>query len=557
MYDDFEQSYTNKYTALFATGGGRKINTDIIKKAVSSLDNRQKNTLFKKYPNIKTFFEAPKGDTISINKLKNTLSDLRRFDRQLTKGKIPIEGEPVEGAVSKLIGSIKEQFKKDLGEDDIWYTEFLKLDKAYAKNKDLYKGVIAKLMTTKNGRLVIANEDVFKQTFKKGAGQEQRIDDIYEILKKKPSAITTYKEQILGAYKQAVDPNTTGKINLVAHQKFLNDYKYALEKFFGGKGGFKQIENIGELAKKVEAAALKRDKVLKQLGKSTEGKIESMDPDKIFAFLYNNKSPTTLNKVMAIIKEDKDLLNAFQTVAKDDLLFKVTDNRGNFVFDKFADYLKDNKQILIRTFADNPKFIKDLGMMRDALEITTRKSTDKTISKAETALNDIIRARLGQFTVAGRTFTALKKIVRADVDKQLAEIITDPKRLEDLVKLKNLKKDSKAAKQIITRLFGYYIFDERFFEDDQFTPAMIDFVDTNKISQNVEEAEKVINLAQNIELDDKFNQTIMPQGNVPAPQAVDTRLLAQAPTNTGIMQNLSSTEQALLDPLEQQIAMRT
>jgi hypothetical protein len=196
-------------------------------------------------------------------------------------------------------------------------------------------------------------------------------------------------------------------------------------------------------------------------------------------------------------------------------------------------------------------------MMRDALEITTRKSTQKTISKAETALNDIIRARLGQFTVAGRTFTALKKIVRADVDKQLAEIITDPKRLEDLVKLKNLKKDSKAAKQIITRLFGYYIFDERFFEDDQFTPSMIDFVDTNKISQNVEEAEKVINLAQNIELDNRFNQTVMPQGNVPAPQAVNTNLLAQAPTNTGIMTNLSRTERALLSPEEQEIAMRT
>jgi len=557
LYDDFEQSFTNKYTLLFKKGKDRKVKTDLIKKAVSSLDNRQKNTLYKKYPEIKTFFEAPKGNTISITKLKNTLSDLRRFDRKISKGQISIEGEPVEGAVSKLIGSIKEQFKRDLGEDDIWYREFLKLDKSYAKNKNLYKGVIAKLMSTKDGRLVIANEDVFKQTFKKGAGQEQRIDDIYEILKKKPSAITTYKEQILGAYKQAVDPNTTGKINLVAHQKFLNDYKYALEKFFGGKGGFKQIENIGELAKKVEAATLKRDKTLKQLGKSTEGKIESMDPDKIFAFLYNNKSPTTLNKVMAIIKQDKDLLNAFQTVAKDDLLFKVTDNRGNFVFNQFADYLKDNKQILIRTFADNPKFIKDLEMMRDALEITTRKSAQKTIGKAETALNDIIRARLGQFTVAGRTFTALKKIVKADVDKQLAEIITDPKRLEELVKLKTLKKDSKAAKQIITRLFGYYIFDERFFEDDKFTPTMIDFVDTNKISQNVEEAEKVINLAQNMELDNRFNQTVMPQGNVPAPQAVDTNLLAQAPKDTGIMTNLSRTERALLSPEEQEIAMRT
>ena len=558
LYDDFEQSFTDKYTALFAAGGGRKVNTNIIKDAVKQLNQRQKNTLFKKYPNIETFFNAPKGKTISINKLKNTLSDLRRFDREIQKGIIPIEGAPVEGAVSKLIGSIKNQLATDLGTDDVWYREFLKLDKSYAKNKDLYKGVISKLMSTKNGRLVIADEDVFKQTFKKGAGQIQRIDDVYALLKKRPDLIQTYKEQILGAYKNVVDPVSTGKINLVAHQKFLNDYQYALETFFGGKSGFKQIEKIGELAKKVETTSLKRNKLMKKLGTSTNGKIESMDPDKIFAFLYNNKSPSTLNKVMSVLKQDKDLLTAFQTVAKDDLLFKVTDNRGNFMFDKFADYLKNNEKIIKTTFADNPKFIKDLGMMRDALEITTRTSAQKTIGKAETALNDVIRARLGQFTVAGRTFTALKKIVRSDVDKQLAEIITDPKRLDDLIKLKNVKKDSKAAKQIITRLFGYYIFDEKFFEDDQYTPAMIDFVDTQQISQdikNVNEAENL--LAQNTELDNRFNQAVLPSGSVPPPQSVDSKLLAQAPNNTGIMKNLSSTEQALLDPLEQQIAMRS
>ena len=558
LYDDFEQSFTDKYTALFAAGGGRKVNTNIIKDAVKQLNQRQKNTLFKKYPNIETFFNAPKGKTISINKLKNTLSDLRRFDREIQKGIIPIEGAPVEGAVSKLIGSIKNQLATDLGTDDVWYREFLKLDKSYAKNKDLYKGVISKLMSTKNGRLVIADEDVFKQTFKKGAGQIQRIDDVYALLKKRPDLIQTYKEQILGAYKNVVDPVSTGKINLVAHQRFLNDYQYALETFFGGKSGFKQIEKIGELAKKVETTSLKRNKLMKKLGTSTNGKIESMDPDKIFAFLYNNKSPSTLNKVMSVLKQDKDLLTAFQTVAKDDLLFKVTDNRGNFMFDKFADYLKNNEKIIKTTFADNPKFIKDLGMMRDALEITTRTSAQKTIGKAETALNDVIRARLGQFTVAGRTFTALKKIVRSDVDKQLAEIITDPKRLDDLIKLKNVKKDSKAAKQIITRLFGYYIFDEKFFEDDQYTPAMIDFVDTQQISQDIKNVNEAKNLlAENTELDNRFNQAVLPSGSVPPPQSVDSRLLAQAPNNTGIMKNLSSTEQALLDPLEQQIAMRS
>ena len=523
LYDDFEQSYTDKYTALFKTGKGRKIDTDIIKAAVKELNQRQKDTLFKKYPEIKTFFQAPKGKRININTLKNTLSDLRRFDRDISKGMIPIEGSPVEGAVSKLIGSIKNQFKESLGEDDIWYREFIKLDNGYKKNKDLYRGVIAKIMSTKNGRPVIADEDIFRQTFKKGNGQMQRIDDVYAILKKRPALITDYKEQILGAYREAVDPSNSGKINLVAHQKFLNDYEYALTKFFGGKSGFKKLENIGALAKNVEAAVLKRDKVLKQLGKSTEGKIESMDPDKIFQFLYNNKSPTTLTKVMTIVKQDPDLYKAFQTVAKDDLLFKVTDNRGGFVFDNFANYLKNNKQILERTFADNPKFIKDLENMRDALEITTRKSAQKTIGKAETALNDIIRARLGQFTVAGRTFTALKKIVRADVDKQLAEIITDPKRLEDLLKLKNTKRGSTLSKQIISRLFGYYVLDEKFFEDDQYTPTMIDFVDSQKITQAVDEAEGKEPPQQTASLPLDLNRTSTNPADIP-----------QAPVDTGL-----------------------
>ncbi len=156
----------------------------------------------------------------------------------------------------------------------------------------------------------------------------------------------------------------------------------------------------------------------------------------------------------------------------------------------------------------------------------------------------------------------MKKIVRADVDRQLADIIVDPNRLKELLKLKDqkYKKDgflTKAGIEIVKRLFGYNIFDARMFEDDEYTPTMIELIDKNLIGKNVKEAEETINLAQNIELDNRFNQTVMPQGNVPAPQAVDTNLLAQAPTNTGIMTNLSRTERALLSPEEQEIAMRT
>ena len=111
LYQAFEQEYTNKYTALFKTGEGRTVGTDKILEAVESLNKRQKETLYSKYPEIKTFFKIPKGDKIGVNELKNTLSDLRRFDRKISKGQISIEGEPVEGAVSKLIGAIKKQLK--------------------------------------------------------------------------------------------------------------------------------------------------------------------------------------------------------------------------------------------------------------------------------------------------------------------------------------------------------------------------------------------------------------------------------------------------------------
>jgi hypothetical protein len=68
--------------------------------------------------------------------------------------------------------------------------QFNQLDKEYATNKLLYKGVIGDLISTKDGVLKIADENVFNQTFKKGMGQERRIDQIYEILKRKPQFIT-------------------------------------------------------------------------------------------------------------------------------------------------------------------------------------------------------------------------------------------------------------------------------------------------------------------------------------------------------------------------------
>tara|TARA_R110002012_G_scaffold260993_1_gene442766 strand:- start:6 stop:2630 length:2625 start_codon:yes stop_codon:yes gene_type:complete len=53
-----------------------------------------------------------------------------------------------------------------------------------------------------------------------------------------------------------------------------------------------------------------------------------------------------------------------------------------------------------------------------------------------------------------------------------------------------------------------------------------------------------------------FEKSVGDQSSLPTSNQ-DQIMTAQAPNNTGIMRNLSSTEKALLNPLEQQIAMRT
>ena len=482
LYKSFDDEMDDAYETLFASGGDRRINTDIIQSVLKSLNKRTRDTFFSKYPKTSTFFKNP-GKTANLQKIKNSISDLKKFQRSIVRGEVNIEGVPEQTSIARLLQAFDDQMVKDLGADDVWLLQYKKLSKDYKAGKDQFRGIIGKLMQTKNGRLVINNEDIFNQTFKKGLGQEKRIDDVYAILKQRPEMIPTYKEAILGAYRDTVQDKVTGKINLVKHVKFLNDYDYALKTFFGKKGS-KEIEKIGGLAKAVEKATLKRDKLIKEFSKTTQGQLSTMDPDQIFQFAYNSKRPTTLNKIMAIVRSDDDLYKSFQSVAKQDLYNAITDNRGKFVFDNMADYLKKNRQILERTFADQPGFVKNLYRMRDALEITTRKRPANIVGRGETALNDLIRARLGQFTVAGRTFTAIKKIFRSNLNEQLAELITEPKRLKELIDLENVKGGSKAAAIAYTRLFGYNILDEQFFEDDSFSPAMIDFVDNSDVDAN-------------------------------------------------------------------------
>ena len=68
--------------------------------------------------------------------------------------------------------------------------------------------------------------------------------------------------------------------------------------------------------------------------------------------------------------------------------------------------------------------------------------------------------------------------------------MTDPKRLKELMALKDKKTTGAFAKQSISRLFGYYMFDEKFFENDDYSPVLIDVIDGTRVSEAVKDVEE-------------------------------------------------------------------
>ena len=447
LKDDFEK----EYTALYEAGKGRYIGTDLIKKAVNEIDERQKNTLFTKYPDIKKIIDLDDRSVIALDTIKNTRSDLKAYDRLIRKG--TISDTPEEGSVKKILGSLDQQLKKDL-QDDPWLIEYNNLSNRYDKYKKRFDGAVGDMLRMENGRLKLADEDVFGSSFKYGKGAQQKIDAIYDVIKEKPDALNVYKNSILDQYKKEV-VNADGSVNTKAHDKFVKNYEYGLKTFFG-ENNYPQISKIGELGKEVNRVNTLRQETLDKLSKTTIGKLEKLDPDLIFSKVYNPNIPTTLKETVNVLKNDPDTLKAFQNVVIKDIQDSVTSPTTNaFDYTKFSSYLKNNKQNLQTTFADDPKYIKNLEEFNDILKILSRKNDDPIISQEKNALNDLIRARVGMFTLEGRIFTSAQKILNYRLMDRMNTIITDPKALETLLSLKNVPtKNYDLYNSIVYGLFG-------------------------------------------------------------------------------------------------------
>jgi hypothetical protein len=564
LSDNYKKEVAEAAAKLDEVTNLKSINTKEISDAINKLSNEQKEDfvklaevegLFKK--ELFELLENPNA-TIPLANARRTISTLGSLIRKSEKG-LAAGDDVAVGVLKTLKNAFTNQVKKDAGPE--YLNELQRFNDIVIKNKELLNNdIIAKITNREIGNVLkIGDEAIFETTFKKGVGADKVAKQVHEVISQSPDAMNAYKNSIFDFYKAKV-LNEAGKPNLVKHNAFMKDYEKILKVFFS-EAEFNQIKRIGGLQKNIEKTNKIVSNITKELNRSFEGRLLNASPQEIFNKIYKAGNIGEIKTLKNILQKNPDIFKKFQRDVLTDLNERVFTRSDKLSLDRVLDadafnkYLNGGggergfKSVLTEIFGKD--YVKDLETLNRALQIASRRAPAAQEGVVGSAFTDLIRARLGQFTLAGRLFTAGRRIFQAASNRVIARALLDPNSLKDLLALRNLKTNSKQAAVILAKLGGSI-----------FITLPDDGAPIPPKSSVRGEKEDVINMQGLFNRETKepsIDLSMIPQSPKVEPintPNINPNLFAARPA-TGIMQNLSSTEQALLDPLEQQIAMRT
>ena len=452
----------------------KNVGTDIISKTVNELSEKAKNNLLK-LPETKKLFNKKLLASNSVNPetLRNTKSVLQSMIRDKVEGKAA--GEVVEvKTLQTLVSSINEQIQKSAPKEYIDALE--EFNTLVVNNKKLLNNeLISKITKVDDNRLkIFGDQDLFRLSFFKGKKNEIAAKQIHDVIKNSPDAMKAYRNSINDFYKTKVIKN--GKINQNAHKEFLRDYKAPLKLFFN-EADFNKISKLGGFQKAVDDATLLRSNTIKAIEKSFSGKLERLTPGELVDKIYKAKNIDEIRLLKNILIKDPEVFKAFQRSVLTDLnesVLKSSDRLGMKVIDalSFDKYLygageRGYRVALKEIFGDS--FVKDLELLNTALKISARRQPPKGMGVFGSAFSDIIRARLGQFTLAGRLFTASRRIYAKAAERVMANALLNPQSLRELINLRKFKPGTKEAIAILSKLDGSIFIKDNFEDSKPFT----------------------------------------------------------------------------------------
>ena len=470
VVDDLSKTYKNNMELagkeLDRVTSLKTINTDKIAEAIKKLSTQDKKDfiniaqvegIFKK--NIFDSLANPNG-TIPLANARQSMSTLSKLIRDKEIGLAAGE-TPDVGRLMKLKSAFAAQVKKNAGKE--YLDELQKFNNLTISGKELLNNETITKLTTKDigNKLKIGDEAIFETTFKKGFNNGKPAKEAFDVVSKSPEALKAYKESIFNLYKTKV--LVKGKPNLSRHNAFMETYKEPLRIFFN-KAEYAKISRIGGLAKNIEKTNKAFIQTNKELNKSFEGKLLNTSPQELFKKIYGPGNVGEIRTLKNILAKNPEVYKKFQRDVLTDLNEKVFKVDKNYSLGKVLDADAFNKYLnggggergyraaLKEIFGD--EYIKNLDILNNALQISSRSAKTAQQGLVGSAFTDIIRARVGQFTLAGRLLTAGRRIFTGSSNRLLARALLNPNSLKDLIALRTMKKGSKAAAIILAKLGG-------------------------------------------------------------------------------------------------------
>ena len=451
----------------------KNVSTDIIYDTVESLSKKAKDNLLK-IPDTKNIFnkELLKEGNVNPEVLRNTKSTLQSLIRDKVEGKAAGETPEVK-TLQTIVTAINKQLQKSAPKE---YTDALdEFNTLVVKNKKLLDNELISKITKEDNKLkIFGDEDLFSLSFKKGLKSDVYAKQIYDVIKNSPDAMKAYKNSINDFYKIKVFKN--GKINKNAHESFLRDYNSPLKLFFN-EADYNKISKLGGFQKAIDDATVSRNNTIKEIEKSFAGKLERLTPGELVNKIYKANNIDEIRRLKNILSKDPEVYQAFQRSVLTDLnesVLKSSDRLGMKILDasSFDKYLygageRGYRVALKEIFGDN--FVGNLDNLNKALQISARRQPPKSMGVFGSAFSDIIRARLGQFTLSGRLFTASRRIYAKAAERVMANALLNPATLKELISLRNFKPNTREAIAILSKLDGSIFIKDNFEESKPFT----------------------------------------------------------------------------------------
>jgi hypothetical protein len=457
--------------ALDEAAGVDEINSNIIKESLEELSTKEKDNLLKVnkiskiFKNQKLYESVLDGSAkIPITTVRNTLSKLKSDIRNASTGSVTGE-TPDVGALKFLQKTLEKQLRNDAPPSYI--DEFDSFSALVRENKQkLNNDLIPKMTLKRNGNLEFEAEDLFDLSFKKGLKSEKYADELYNVIKDYPDAMTAYKASINSEYKRQVFKND--KISKTAHEKFLRDFDAPLKKFLS-KSEYNQIKKLGGFQKILDDTIELRKNTTKALSNTFSGQLEKISAGELVNKIYKPNKIGEILELKKILSKDPEVYKAFQRSVLTDInerVKRIDNNLGMRIIDSrsFNNYLNGaggerGYRVALREIFD-ADFIKNLDLLNEGLKIEARKAPARSEGIIGSAFSDLIRARLGQFTLAGRLFTAGRRIYKRAAERIMANALLDPQSLKELIELRKLKPNTTRAVAILSKLGGSIFIDE-------------------------------------------------------------------------------------------------